>query len=216
MRRDASLLPLVQARSPARVVRGEQRGGPGAVVGVAAAALLLDLAEDVAEDFVAAGEDGPVRAELVEARPQRWGGRDRRRRAGRACRRVPVNSSSRRPAIATALNQATAASTAATISGDGRSMAIRKRHDADAFAAGERRRFVVAGPGRCERPLVVLRAPGREPAALLHLGAQDDVDAAGDGSAGFFPAAGVDEGIGRLAGGDIAQQPSARGPSRCR
>ena len=58
---------------PARVIFVEQARGTRDVVAVPIAALVLDFAECVANDLVSPGEDGAIRAQLVEPRPE-WPG----------------------------------------------------------------------------------------------------------------------------------------------
>ena len=58
--------------APAWEILGEETRGPGAVVRIPRAALTLDLVQPGAHDRVATEEDRTIRAELVEARPQRW------------------------------------------------------------------------------------------------------------------------------------------------
>ena len=59
-----------------------------------------------------------------------------------------------------------------------------KPDDSDAFAAGEGGRLVVTRRGGLERRFVMLGAPSGELAVLFDLGAQDAIDAPGNGGGG--------------------------------
>ena len=76
-----------------------------------------------------------------------------------------------------------------------------KPDDSDAFAAGERGRLEVSRPGGLERRFVMLGARDGELAVLFDLGAQDAIDAPGDGGAGPGAAGRIYEVVGRFAGG---------------
>ena len=104
------MIPTARACSTPDTRHASKRRRVRAVPGVARAPLELDLGEPVTNDAVAAREDRPIRADLVEARPdrrRRWDRRRRRRRTRlrrtdrdadrRACREVgPAEATPRR------------------------------------------------------------------------------------------------------------------------
>src|SRR5262245_40173021 len=186
---------------PGGVVLLQELLRPVAEPVVAVAALVADLGEVVPGHAVAVAEEGPVGADLVEARPQGGGGGvldDHLVPPLRGLRVLPDDD-------ADALEPGGPEPRHRPLHRPGHLgarfvQAHQQADDADRLGPAEADQLVTPPRARAVVLLVVLGAPGRRFALHPDLAFEDAIDAAGEGAPGGPPALRVHEGVALLAG----------------
>src|SRR5262249_44493515 len=184
----------------------EQFLRPVAQPGVAVAALVADLGQFVPGDAIAVGEDRPVGADLVEARPQGWGGcvldHDLVPAGGGLLVLAQLHADALEPGL---LEPGDCRLDRRHHLGAWLFQAHQQADDPDRLGPAEADQFIAPARARAVVLLVVLGAPGGPFALHLDLAFEDALDAPTEGVFRLLAASGVHEAV-ALHRGDLTQK----------